>query len=308
MNVLVVLPSVLTVPHLEVIAAARTLGSVTALVVGDPDLAMLARHGVPRVLVPEMPPTTEPAAVADAALAAVEASRPDAVLLVSSFAGKAVAGRLAVLLDCGAVTDVTGLRVEDGVVVASKPVLQGSWATECAVTRGPAVIGVRPTAFEAREEPGGTPEVVTLPVTPGAAARAVTVEAREARPASGRPPLEEARVVVAGGRGTDGDFTLVEELADALGGAVGATRVATDEGWIDHAAQIGQTGVTISPRLYVGLGISGAIHHTAALQGAETIVVVNSDPDARIFGMADFGVVGDLREVLPTAIAALRGT
>ena len=180
MNVLVVLPSVLTVPHLEVIAAARTLGSVTALVVGDPDLAMLARHGVPRVLVPEMPPTTEPAAVADAAVAAVEASRPDAVLLVSSFAGKAVAGRLAVLLDCGAVTDVTGLRVEDGVVVASKPVLQGSWATECAVTRGPAVIAVRPTAFEAREEPGGTPEVVTLPVTPGAAARAVTVEAREA--------------------------------------------------------------------------------------------------------------------------------
>ncbi|MGM0385055.1 MAG: electron transfer flavoprotein subunit alpha/FixB family protein [Actinomycetota bacterium] len=306
MHVLVVLPSRLSPAHLEVIAAARTLGTVTALVTGDPDVATLAHHGVARVLVPEMPGTTEPAAVADAAVAAVRMVAPDAVLLTSSFAGKAVAGRLAVLLDCGAITDVTSLRSEGTTVIASKAVLQGSWATECAVTRGPAVITVKPTAFEAGESSVPEPRVERFEVTLGAATRAVTVEARDDHPSSGRPALDEARVVVAGGRGVEGDFSLVDELADVLGGAVGATRVATDEGWIDHGAQIGQTGATISPRLYVGVGVSGAIHHTAALQGAEVVVAVNSDPDAPIFELADFGVVGDLGDVLPQAIAALR--
>lgn len=307
MHVLVVVPPSLSTSHLELLTAARMLGPVTALVAGEPDVATLARYGVGRVLVPDVE-ARQPAAVAEAAAAAVAALAPDAVLLVSSFAGKAVAGRLAVLLDCGAVTDVTGLRLDGATVVASKPVLQGSWATECAVTRGPAVIAVKPTAFDAAEQPGPTPPVEPLHVELGPATRAVTLERTTVPPASGRPSLEEARVVVAGGRGVAGDFTLVEELADVLGGAVGATRVATDEGWIDHGAQIGQTGVTISPRLYVGVGISGAIHHTAALQGAEVVVVVNSDPDARIFELADFGVVGDLREVLPQAIAALRET
>jgi electron transfer flavoprotein alpha subunit len=129
---------------------------------------------------------------------------------------------------------------------------------------------------------------------------------RTERPASGRPDLASAHVVVAGGRGTEGDFSAVEELADVLGAAVGATRVATDEGWIGHDAQIGQTGVTVSPRLYIGAGISGAVHHRGGMQASGTIVAVNSDPDAPIFEIADFGVVGDLFQVLPQAAAELR--
>ncbi|GAB3217982.1 hypothetical protein GCM10027586_10990 [Kineococcus gypseus] len=121
-----------------------------------------------------------------------------------------------------------------------------------------------------------------------------------------RPALAEAEVVVVGGRGTDGDFAPVEELADVLGGAVGATRVATDEGWIGHEAQVGQTGVTISPRLYVGAGVSGAVHHRGGMDASVTVVAVNEDPDAPIFEFADYGVVGDLTEVLPALSAEIR--
>ena len=120
------------------------------------------------------------------------------------------------------------------------------------------------------------------------------------------PDLGSASIVVVGGRGTEGDFSVVEELADVLGGAVGATRVATDEGWIGHDAQIGQTGVTIAPRLYVGVGVSGAVHHRGGMQASGTIVAVNSDPDAPIFEIADFGVIGDLFTVVPQAAAEIR--
>ena len=129
---------------------------------------------------------------------------------------------------------------------------------------------------------------------------------RTERTPSGRPDLSAAQVVVVGGRGTEGDFSLVAELADVLGGAVGATRVATDEGWIDHEAQIGQTGVTVSPRLYIGAGVSGAVHHRGGMQSAGTIVAVNNDPEAPIFEIADLGIVGDLQTVLPAATQELR--
>jgi electron transfer flavoprotein alpha subunit len=134
----------------------------------------------------------------------------------------------------------------------------------------------------------------------------VHVVERTPRPSSGRPDVGEAQVVVVGGRGTEGDFAPVLELADALGGAVGATRDATDEGWIEHEAMVGQTGVSISPRLYVGVGVSGAVHHRGGMQASGTIVAVNSDPEAPIFEIADFGVVGDLFEVLPQAAAEIR--
>jgi electron transfer flavoprotein alpha subunit len=146
---------------------------------------------------------------------------------------------------------------------------------------------------------------VPVPFTPAASAVTV-VERAERRAADGRPELSEARVVVVGGRGVEGDFSPVEELADVLGGAVGATRVATDEGWIDHSAQIGQTGVSIAPRLYIGAGVSGAIHHRSGMQAAEVIVAVNTDQDAPIFEFADLGIVGDLTEVLPQAAAEIR--
>ncbi|UNX53955.1 electron transfer flavoprotein subunit alpha/FixB family protein [Georgenia sp. TF02-10] len=304
--------SALSGPSTEVLTLARSLtaGPVAAVALtGEPDTAALGRFGAGTVYVPDLDglSPTVAAVAAEAVLAAVAQARPEAVLLVSSFAGKEIAARLAVALGSGAIVDATGVSVADGTLVVAKTVLQGTWDTTCVVTRGVPVVAVKPTAVTAAELPDAGPaEPVAVPVEFSQAARAVRVVSRTEHPGGGRAPLSEAKVVVVGGRGVAGDFSLVEELADLLGGAVGATRVATDEGWIDHAAQIGQTGVTISPRLYVGVGVSGAIHHTAGMQSAETVVVVNNDADAPIFEMADLGVVGDATEVLPQAIAELR--
>ncbi len=229
------------------------------------------------------------------------------VLLVSSFENKEAAARLAVTTGAGVVTDADGLVVEDGRYVASKTVFAGTWNTRCAVTAPLAVVTVKANSVTVEQVAAPvTPTVAEHTVTASAGARRVTVVERTERPASGRPDLGSAHVVVVGGRGTEGDFSPVEDLADALGGAVGATRVATDEGWIGHDAQIGQTGVTVSPRLYVGAGVSGAVHHRGGMQASGTIVAVNSDADAPIFEIADFGVVGDLFTVLPQAAAELR--
>ncbi|WP_454778310.1 electron transfer flavoprotein subunit alpha/FixB family protein [Georgenia muralis] len=302
----------LTGPSAEVLTLARglTTGNVDAVALAEPDTTALARLGVATVHVPDLGPLAPEIApvAAEAVLAVVAAVRPEAVLLVSSFAGKEVAARLAVALGSGAVVDATAVSVDGGGrLLASRSVLQGTWETSCAVRRGLPVVAVKPTAVEAADAPVPGPATVSaVPVTFSAVARAVRVVSRTAHPGGSRAPLGEAKVVVVGGRGVEGDFSLVEQLADEIGGAVGATRVATDEGWIDHSAQVGQTGVTISPRLYVGLGVSGAIHHTAGMQTAETIVVVNNDPEAPIFEIADLGVVGDLTEVVPQAVAELR--
>lgn len=247
------------------------------------------------------------AVLAEALGSLVDATAARLVLLVSSFENKEAAARLAVTTGAGVVTDADGLVVEDGRYVASKTVFAGTWSTRCAVTAPLAVVAVKANSVtvEAAAAPV-TPTVVEHPVAVSAGARRVTLVERTERPASGRPDLGSAHVVVVGGRGTEGDFSAVEELADVLGGAVGATRVATDEGWIGHDAQIGQTGVTVSPRLYVGAGVSGAVHHRGGMQASGTIVAVNSDADAPIFEIADFGVVGDLFTVLPQAAAELR--
>ncbi|MPV38522.1 electron transfer flavoprotein subunit alpha/FixB family protein [Georgenia subflava] len=301
----------LTAASAEVLTLARELAGaagVAAVALETPDTDALARFGVPTVYLPDLDganPTVS-AVAAEAVLAAVELAGAGAVLLTSSFAGKELAARLAVALGSGAVVDATGVEKGASGLVASKVVLQGTWSTTCTVTRGVPVIAVKATAVEAVEAPGGEPALVSVPVDLSTAARAVRVVSRTEHPRGGRVPLGEARSVVVGGRGVEGDFSLVTELADEIGAAVGATRVATDEGWIEHAAQVGQTGVTISPRLYIGVGVSGAIHHTAGMQSAETVVAVNSDPEAPIFEMADLGIVGDLNDVLPQAVAELR--
>ncbi|WP_127131673.1 electron transfer flavoprotein subunit alpha/FixB family protein [Georgenia sp. SYP-B2076] len=303
----------LTAPSAEVLTLARTLagpaGVAAAALTDAPDLDALGRYGVGTVHVPELdglsPEVT--AVAAEAVLAVAREVEPAAVLLVSTFAGKELAARLAVALGSGAIVDATGVAVTaDGTLAVSKTVLQGTWDTTCAVTRGVPVVALKPTAAEAVPAPSGAATAVSVPVGFSAGARAVRVVSRTEHPRGGRAPLSEAKVVVVGGRGVDGDFTLVEELADELGAAVGATRVATDEGWIEHSAQVGQTGVTISPRLYIGAGVSGAIHHTAGMQAAETVVAINNDPEAPIFEMADLGVVGDVSDVLSQAIAELR--
>ncbi|WP_413452348.1 electron transfer flavoprotein subunit alpha/FixB family protein [Georgenia phoenicis] len=308
----------LTQPTTEVLTAARTLaaGAPVAAVwlgaqgPGEAALAELGRFGVAAVHVPELGGLAPQlsAVAAEAVAAVVAATAPQAVLLVSSYAGKELAAGLAVALGTGAVVDATGVeRRPDGTVAASKTVFGASWDTVCAVTGPLPVVALRPAAVEAQPAPAAAePQVFTVPVAFTDRARAVTVVERTEYPATGQVPLTEAQTVVVGGRGTDGDFTAVEELAELLGGAVGATRDVTDEGWREHSAQIGQTGVTVAPRLYIGVGVSGAVHHTVGMQAAQTVVAVNTDPEAPIFELADFGVVGAAEDVLPQAIEALR--
>ena len=203
--------------------------------------------------------------------------------------------------------DASGVEVVDARVVATKTVLAGTWTTRCAVRTSLAVVAVK--ANSTQPEPAAVPTVPiveTRTVTVDAGAPLAVVVEHTERAGSDRPALGEAQVVIVGGRGTNGDFTPLEELADLLGAAVGATRVATDEGWIDRDAQIGQTGVTVAPKLYVGAGVSGAVHHRGGMQASGTIVAVNSDPEAPIFEIADLGIVGDLFSVLPQASAELR--
>ncbi|UZN04492.1 electron transfer flavoprotein subunit alpha/FixB family protein [Cellulomonas sp. S1-8] len=245
--------------------------------------------------------------LADGLQAALAASGSALLLLVSSFENKEAAARLAVRTGAGVVTDADGVSLDGARVVAHKTVLAGTWTTSCAVTAPTALVLVKANAVTAQDAAvPSAPQVVDLPVEVGAASGRVRLVARTEHAASGRPDLGSAHVVVVGGRGTEGNFAAVEELADVLGGAVGATRVATDEGWIGHDAQIGQTGVTVAPRLYVGAGVSGAVHHRGGMQASGTIVAVNSDPDAPIFEIADFGIVGDLFTVLPQAASELR--
>lgn len=307
----------LSSPTRELLTLARSLAP------GEPPAAVwlgeaaaanldeLGAYGVGTVYVPDFAGQSRyvAAAAAEAIAAVIDQVSPAALLFASTFENKEVAAYLAVGLGTGAVVDGTGLaRVDDGTVVVEKTVFAGTWTSRCAVVAGTPLIGLKSHATE--PEPAATPSepvVRTVAVTFSPAAAAVRVVERAERHAGGgRPDLTEARAVVVGGRGTGGDFTPVEELADVLGAAVGATRVATDEGWIDHSAQIGQTGVTIAPRLYIGAGVSGAIHHRSGMQAAETIVAVNTDADAPIFELADLGIVGDLTEVLPQAAAEIK--
>lgn len=307
-----------TSPSTEVLTAARAVageGPVLAawLGAGAPGAAALGelgRFGVSTVHVPELgglSPHLAPVAT-EAVAAVVAATSPRAVLLVSSYAGKELAAGLAVALGSGAVVDADGVEVRaDGSLAVAKTAFAATWDTVCTVTAGVPVVALRPTAVTA--EPAAQaldPQVAPVPVSFSDRAHAVTVVERTEYPRTGEVSLTEAQTVVVGGRGTDGDFTAVEELAALLGGAVGATRDVTDEGWREHSAQVGQTGVTVAPRLYIGVGVSGAVHHTVGMQAAQTIVAVNTDPEAPIFEIADFGVVGDAAEVLPQAIEALR--
>ena len=235
---------------------------------------------------------------------AVAASGATTVLLENSFDGKEIAARLGIKLGAGVITDVVGVEV-DG--TAHKSVLAGSYTTTAKATTAVSVLTVKPNSVT--PEPaaaGATPEVLTVDVPESATAGAARITGRKDKPASGRPDLTEARIVVAGGRGVDGDFGPLEQLADALGAAVGASRAATDAGWIGHDAQVGQTGKTVSPQLYISAGISGAIQQKAGMQTAKVIVAINKDAESPVFEIADFGIIGDLFEVLPQATEEIK--
>ena len=249
---------------------------------------------------------TEPKTAALAA--ALEASGAQVLLYPADpFLSDSVA-RAAVRLGAGVVSDASDLELDGDTVVATKQIFGGAMTSRCRVRAGHLqFVGVKPNAFTAEEREGGQVEVLPLDVAPDDTARRAKVVDVVASEAGGRPEMTEASVIVAGGRGL-GDaagFELIERLADALGGAVGASRAATDAGWYPHQHQIGQTGKTVAPQLYVGAGISGAIQHRAGMQTSQTIVAINKDGDAPIFSIADFGVVGDLHKVIPALIAEI---
>lgn len=222
---------------------------------------------------------------------------------------KDVAARLAVRLDAGVVTDCTDLRVEDGTVVGVKEVFGGDLVTNARVAEGRFPIwGVSSNAFAAEEGDGGAPEVVGVDVSLSEDAQKAAVTGREIQAGGDRPDIGDAAIVVSGGRGLGEEqgFRLMEELADTLGAGVGASRAATDAGWYPHRYQIGQTGRTVSPSLYIASGISGAIQHRAGMQTSQHIVAINKDAEAPIFQIADFGVVGDLYDVVPKLIEEIK--
>jgi electron transfer flavoprotein alpha subunit len=225
----------------------------------------------------------------------VEKTSAGAVLISSSAEGKEVAGRLAIKTGSGLITDA--VDVESG-PVTTQSVFAGSYTVKAKVTQGTPIITVKPNSA-APEEADGAGQVEEVSVTISDAAKGAKIVNAQPRKATGRPELTEAAIVVSGGRGTGGKFEPVEDLADVLGAAVGASRAAVDSGWKPHSYQVGQTGKTVSPQLYIAAGISGAIQHRAGMQTSKTIVAVNKDDEAPIFELVDFGVVGDLHTVLP---------
>ena len=225
-----------------------------------------------------------------------------AVLIGSSAEGKEIAARLAIKTESGLITDA--VDVEEG-PVTTQSVFAGSYTVTAKVTKGTPIITVKPNSA-APVEAEGAGELEEFAVTVSDAAKGAQIVASQPRKATGRPELTEAAIVVSGGRGTGGNFEPVEALADALGAAVGASRAAVDSGWYPHAYQVGQTGKTVSPQLYIATGISGAIQHRAGMQTSKTIVAVNKDEEAPIFELVDFGVVGDLHTVLPAATELIK--
>jgi electron transfer flavoprotein alpha subunit len=292
-------------PALEALTLARTLGVPVAVWAGTSPssdaVAQLAEYGATEVrVVPEV-------RVASAAAVALGAATADAavVLATSTFVNKEVLTRLAVATGAGMVVDAAGVELVDGAVETTQTVFAATWNVRTRIGTDKAIVAVRPNTTQAvPADVAAAATVVAMEVELPPSREVVT--SLETVPAPEGVPLAEAPVVVSGGRGTSGDYSLVKELAEVLGGAVGASRDATDEGWIGHEHMVGQTGTTVTPALYVACGISGAVHHRGGMQASGTIVAVNIDPEAPIFEICDFGVVGDLNDVLPQAIAALR--
>lgn len=297
-------------PTTELLTIARRLGDPVAVALGAGASAVtptLAEYGATRVVVSEDADFDDylVAPIAEALAQLVDTAEPAAVLITSTPQGKEVAGRLAIKTGSGLITDAVEVVAGDDGPVATQSAFAGGYSLTGRVVAGVPVITVKPNS--AAPEPAPTsPQTDVLDLTLSEVARAAKIVDRSPREKTGRPELTEAGVVVSGGRGTGGDFEAVEHFADVMGAAVGASRAAVDSGWYPHSYQVGQTGKTVSPQLYVAVGISGAIQHRAGMQTSKTIVAVNKDAEAPMVELADFAVVGDLFKVLPAATEEIR--
>ncbi len=289
----------------ELLTLARAHGEPSVVWTGDGaerGQARLAEFGAVKVYVADSTDYAEYVVAPKAELLAhlVATAAPAAVLVAATSEGREVAGRLAVKTGSGILTDVTGLA--DG-VVGEQSIFGGAITVQSRVRTGTPIIAVRPNAVTPEPAPGPA-DLEPVEFTVSDAAKGARVTGQVVAERGERPELTEASIVVSGGRGLGSGehFALIEQLADSLGAAVGASRAATDAGWYPHQFQVGQTGKTVSPQLYMAIGISGAIQHRAGMQTSKTIMVVNKDPEAPIFELADFGVVGDLFKVVPQLI------
>ncbi|AXK31999.1 electron transfer flavoprotein subunit alpha/FixB family protein [Streptomyces armeniacus] len=292
-------------PTLELLTLARRLGDPVAVHLGpgaEDAAKVLGEHGAVKVLAADAAEFADylVAPKVDALQAAYDAVSPAAVLVPSSAEGKEVAARLAVRIGSGIITDAVDLAAGDEGPVATQSVFAAGYTTKSRVTKGTPVITVKPNSASPEPAPAAG-AVEQLAVSFGEQATGTKVTSRTPRESTGRPELTEAAIVVSGGRGVNGaeNFHVIEALADSLGAAVGASRAAVDAGWYPHSNQVGQTGKSVSPQLYIAAGISGAIQHRAGMQTSKTIVAVNKDAEAPIFDLVDYGIVGDLFQVVP---------
>jgi electron transfer flavoprotein alpha subunit len=288
----------------ELITLARRFGEPSVVWTGpgaEEGRERCAEYGAARVYVAADPAFDDYVVAPTAALLAqlVLEKTPALILLAGTAEGKEIAGRLAVKTDSGVLTDAVDLTPgDDGNPVAEQSIFGGATIVHSRVRRGTPIVAMRPNAVAPEPAPGAA-ELAAVSLASEATGAKVT--GRVVAERGERPDLTEASIVVSGGRGTGGaeGFEIIETLADALGAAVGASRAVTDAGWYPHQFQVGQTGKTVSPQLYMAIGISGAIQHRAGMQTSKTIIAVNKDPEAPIFELADFGVVGDLFKVVP---------
>jgi electron transfer flavoprotein alpha subunit len=292
---------------------ARTLGAeYSALVVGNGITAVageLGVYGAPHVLVVDEPTLARHSNTAFAKVIAEIAIKVGAemVFLSASQMGKDLAPRVAAKLDAGLASDCVALKVEGGEITASRPIFAGKALVDVKVTTRVKIFTLRPNVFAAVPGDGKAKvEKVSVALTPEDFGATVT----EVKVATGRPDVTEADIIVSGGRGLKApeNFAMIEALADVLGAGVGASRAVVDAGWRPHDEQVGQTGKTVSPTLYIACGISGAVQHLAGMSSSKYIVAINKDKDAPIFSVADYGIVGDVFDVIPALTAELKKT
>lgn len=293
---------------LELLTKARSMGDVTAIYLGeggDETFATLSEYGAGKVLHADAGDSLPSAPVAAALAARVESDRPDLILLGQAYTDRDVAGRLAARLGVGILSNASEVRLVDDGVETEHEIFGGAQIAVATATGSPSIVLVRPKSFPAEPGDGGSPdvEVLDLPDAGASAAKVVQshVEEREG------PQLADASIVISGGRGLGSAeaYDLVEQLGKQLGAATGATRAIVDSGWVPYAKQVGQTGKTVKPDIYIAAGVSGAMQHLVGMKDSKTIIAINKDPDAPIFSVADLGIVGDVHKVLPKLIEAL---